>query len=332
MSSSEILSFLHSAGLIAEDETPQPEPLTGGVSSDIWKIETGRGPVCVKRALAQLKTEKTWHAPVERNASEADWIRTVSEIVPHAVPKILAEDRNAGMFAMEYFDPAAYPVWKEQLRDGIASVEFAAAVGHTLGRIHATTAGIDVIRDRFSTDSIFHPIRIEPYLLRTAQAHPDLAPRLRYLAETTAATKHTLVHGDVSPKNILAGPDGPVFLDAECAWYGEPAFDLAFCLNHLLLKCVWTPAATADFLKCFSSLTDAYLDHVEWEVPGQLEARTAALLPGLLLARIDGASPVEYITVGDDKDRVRHAARSLLTEPTDTLADISRRYREEATL
>jgi len=44
------------------------------------------------------------------------------------------------------------------------------------------------------------------------------------------------VHGDVSPKNILVGPKGPVLLDAECAWFGEPAFDLAFCLNHLLLK------------------------------------------------------------------------------------------------
>ena len=30
----------------------------------------------------------------------------------------------------------------------------------------------------------------------------------------TAATRHVLVHGDVSPKNILVGPNGPVLLDA----------------------------------------------------------------------------------------------------------------------
>ena len=73
------------------------------------------------------------------------------------------------------------------------------------------------------------------------------------LSRLTLATKLTLVHGDVSPKNILIGPDGPIFLDAECAWYGDPAFDLAFCLNHMLLKCLWTPRAAARFLGCSTS-------------------------------------------------------------------------------
>ena len=49
-----------------------------------------------------------------------------------------------------------------------------------------------------------------------------------------------------------------MFLDAECAVWGDPAFDLAFCLNHLLLKCLWTPAATAGFLACFDALAQAY--------------------------------------------------------------------------
>ena len=79
--------------------------------------------------------------------------------------------------------------------------------------------------------------------MATARAHPGLRGILHGLVRTTAATKRALVHGDVSPKNILVGPSGPVFLDAECAWYGDPAFDLAFCLNHLLLKCLWTAAA-----------------------------------------------------------------------------------------
>ena len=35
-----ILDFLRTAGLISADDTPHPEALTGGVSSDIWKIET----------------------------------------------------------------------------------------------------------------------------------------------------------------------------------------------------------------------------------------------------------------------------------------------------
>jgi thiamine kinase-like enzyme len=119
------------------------------------------------------------------------------------------------------------------------------------------------------------------------------------------------VHGDVSPKNILVGGEGPahfpVFLDAECAWYGDPAFDLAFCLNHLLLKCLWVPQAKPAFLECFEALSRAYLESVSF--PG-IEERTASLLPALLLARVDGKSPVEYLRESD-KESVRRTARGL---------------------
>lgn len=330
MSTDAIVKALRDAHLIAGDETPLLTPLTGGVSSDIWRADTASGPVCVKRALAKLKTAKTWHAPVERNASEAEWIRTVAAIVPPTVPKILAEDRDAGLFVMEYFDPGDYPIWKQQLREGDVQPETAAAVGATLGAIHTATAGRDDIRRTFATDHVFQSIRIEPYLLRTADAHPDLKERLHHLAEITGTTKNALVHGDVSPKNILIGPNGPVFLDAECAWYGDPAFDLAFCLNHLLLKCIWVPASTDGYLESYAACAARYLEHVEWEPAGKLEQRTAALLPGLMLARIDGASPVEYITDDTDRNRVRRAAIDALLNPSDTLAEISRRFRKDA--
>src|SRR5262249_22985365 len=150
---------------------------------------------------------------------------------------------------------------------------------------------------------------------------PDLASRLADLVTVTQANRHALVHGDVSPKNILRGPDGPVFLDAECAWWGDPAFDLAFCLNHLLLKCLWTPSATLGFLACFDALASAYVARVDWESPRALEARSAHLLPGLFLARVDGKSPVEYITEERDKDRVRRVAYDLLLDPVDALKD-----------
>jgi aminoglycoside phosphotransferase (APT) family kinase protein len=145
---------------------------------------------------------------------------------------------------------------------------------------------------------------------------------LRRIARRTATTKLALVHGDVSPKNIMLGAEGPIFLDAECAWYGDPAFDLAFCLNHLLLKCLWTPAAAAGFLACFDALAADYLAHVEWEPPAEIEARAAALLPGLFLARIDGKSPVEYVTALAAKERVRRIASTFLSAPVDSLAAV----------
>src|SRR5208282_111260 len=116
------------------------------------------------------------------------------------------------------------------------------------------------------------------------------------LALRTGSTRLALVHGDVSPKNILIGPQGPVILDAECAWYGDPAFDPAFCLNHLILKCVWKPQHVARYLRCAGAFWDGYLSAAAWADPARTEERVATLLPGLMLARIDGRSPVEYLT------------------------------------
>ena len=113
---------------------------------------------------------------------------------------------------------------------------------------------------RFANDHIFHPIRLEPYLLATAARHPDCAARLRQLVEITARTKLALVHGDLSPKNILVAAHGPILLDAECAWYGDPAFDLAFCLNHMLLKCLWRPQWREQYLACYDALASTYLE------------------------------------------------------------------------
>src|SRR5439155_24559038 len=108
-------------------------------------------------------------------------------------------------------------------------------------------------------------------------------------------------------------------LDAECAWFGEPAFDVAFCLTHLLLKSVWKPAHTTAYLACYHAFAARYRAGVDWDDPAAVEGRAAALLPGLLLARIDGKSPVEYITAEDDRQRVRRVTLALLRRPAATL-------------
>jgi len=318
----ELTAALDRFGLIKTAERPHFVPLTGGVSSDIWRVDLARGPVCVKRALSRLIVSADWRAPVERNAYEVEWYRTAAAIAPEAAPQVLGHDPGAGLFVMEYLDPRRYRLWKEDLRQGRADPSVAAAVGRQLGRIHAGTADDPAIAARFDSEAIFRPIRLEPYFLATAEKHTDRADALKRLVETTLADRRVLVHGDVSPKNILIGPHGPVFLDAECAWFGDPAFDIAFCSNHLLLKCLWVPEAAAGFLVCFDALVAAYLDRVDWEPAADVEARAAHLLPGLFLARVDGKSPVEYLTDEADKDRVRRVARALLADPVDRLAEV----------
>jgi aminoglycoside phosphotransferase (APT) family kinase protein len=325
----DLVLALERAGLLAPGEEFTLTPLPGGVSSDIVRVDVRGGSFCVKRALEKLRVEADWHAPVARNHSEAEWLRVAGGIVPYAVPRLFAEDVTTGLFAMQWLAPEQYPVWKGELRDGRIAPRTAAEVGRRIALIHSATAGRDDVAARFGTDAVFRSIRLEPYLLATAERHADVAGVLRSLAESTAATKIALVHGDVSPKNILIGPSGPVFIDAECAWYGDPAFDLAFCLNHLLLKRVWRPWWASRYLECFRALARAYLGAITWEPRDMLEARCARLLPGLLLARVDGKSPVEYLLREQDRERARACAKRLLASPRRRLSEIAEAWRRD---
>ena len=319
-----MLGFLRASGLAAAGEAPAGEPLTGGVSSDIWRVDLRAGPIAVKRALARLRVAQVWEAPVERNRYEREWLRAANAIVPGIAPRVLAGGDD-GFFAMEYL--GGLPTWKAELRAGRADPAFAADVGRKLAAVHNATARRADVAAQFATDAAFHAIRLEPYLLAAGRAHPPVEARLQALAARTAQHRVTLVHGDVSPKNILVGPRGPVFLDAECAWYGDPAFDLAFCLNHLLLKGLWVPAAKDAFLACYDALAAEYMAGADWEPSAALEARAASLLPGLLLARVDGKSPVEYLTEEAQKAAVRRVALPLLAHPPAALAEVRDAWR-----
>jgi aminoglycoside phosphotransferase (APT) family kinase protein len=303
------------------------QPLTGGVSSDIWRIDLPDGPVCAKRALPKLRVAADWRSPIERNRYEARWMRAAAAAVPGSAPALLGQHPRLGVLAMAYLPKHA--LWKRQLRDGLADQRTARRVGETLVRIHAHAAARPALAVDFDSQSIFFDIRLEPYLLATARRHPSLADRLEALVRQTQGHALTLVHGDVSPKNLLVDGDQVVFLDAECAVWGDPAFDLAFCLNHLLLKCLWTPAAAGGFLACFEALTSAYLAGVDWESAAALQGRAAALLPGLLLARVDGKSPVEYLTEEPQRQMVRRVATALLCDPVERLDAVARAWRTE---
>ncbi|MEK9662898.1 MAG: aminoglycoside phosphotransferase family protein, partial [Alphaproteobacteria bacterium] len=315
----EITAALVRMGLARPGEKPCLEPLTGGISSLIVLADTSSGRLCVKRALPQLKVAVEWKVPVDRNSAEVGWMRIAERVAPGSVPTILGEDAVGMAFAMAYLDPADYPVWKSQLLEGIAEPATAKSVADILSRVHNECAGDLAVARDFANDANFHAIRLDPYFGAAATVHSDLADQLGALIVRTGETRLTLVHGDISPKNILVGPDGPLILDAECAWYGDPAFDLAFCLAHLLLKCVPRPSATPSYLACFDAFASGNISRCGWETPSALEARTATMLAGMVLARIDGKSTVEYITNGTEKDRVRRFARHFLVEPVERL-------------
>ena len=316
-----------SLGLAGEQDALQVTPLTGGVSSGIFRVDAPSGSYCLKQALPRLKVAKEWNVPVERVFAEIDWLRTVGAVMPGHVPRVVGQDDATKCFVMEFLGPQ-YRNWKADMLAGRVEVQTAAAMGDVLGRIHAATADDAALAQRFAHDANFYAIRLEPYLVEAARVHPALAGILLGIVERTAHTRRVLVHGDVSPKNILLGPDGPVLLDAECAWFGDPAFDVAFCLNHFLLKSAHMPALAGELIASYSSMWSAYRPHVRWEALDALEARVASLLPGLTLARIDGKSPIEYLGEAQ-RAEVRRVAMDLVRREPATLGEVAQRWMKE---
>lgn len=282
MTDADLLPHLEAAGLTVG--AVRMTPFTGGVSSDISLVESSSGTLVVKAALEKLRVKDDWFADVSRNRVEQDFFDYAAPIIPAHVPRILG--RGDGWFAMEYL--GEMPNWKTKLLSGDADESTAKLAGAVLGQLHAASWLDEAARTRFATLPNFHALRIEPYLLKTAERVPEAAPILRAEAARLAETQLALVHGDYSPKNLLIGPQRLIVLDAECAWFGDPAFDTAFMLTHLHLKALLHPHAVTLVPAFWSAYTHACgHDH---------EELTVKLLLCLLLARVHGKSPVEYLS------------------------------------
>lgn len=308
-------------GIAGEDEVLAVKPLTGGVASDIAVVTLPAREICVKFALAKLKVADDWRAPVHRNKAEYAWLKAAAACAPGNVPELYGWSAADNGFAMEYLGGDSVYLWKDALLASEPDRGEAEAVAAVLSRIHAASTAPGFDRTPFQNRDDFYALRLEPYLNFTAGKHPDLASKLSALVESLYTADAVLVHGDVSPKNILFRNGTPIILDAECATMGDPSFDVAFCLNHLLLKALHLPAARQALLASALRFWDRYAPEVVWEDKAALEARTAALLPALMLARVDGKSPVEYLS---DRRRaqVRALAVPLITDPVRSLGDL----------
>jgi 5-methylthioribose kinase len=318
-----IADSLVSVGLAEDAARLRFAQLEGGVSSDIWRVDGAASVVCVKRARPRLAVAATWEVPVERNHYEAEFLRVVSEEVPGFAPELLAEDEAQGLIVLPFLDPGTWRMWKTQLLAGEVDLAVAHTAGTHLGRLARATRGRPDLAERFATLSLFVDLRLDPYLMECARRHPDLAAPLTALVDATSGRREALVHGDVSPKNMLvtAGAEC-LILDAECAWYGDPAFDLAFLVNHLCLKSVHVRNAAGSLAEAIGRLLVARAEADATDAAPEVERRAARLLPGLMLARLDGKSPVEYLTDDEDRAHIRETARRFLLSPTDDVQDI----------
>jgi len=222
---------------------------------------------------------------------------------------------------MEFLGPE-FTSWKQQMLRGQIQPEAALRAASILGAVHAHSASDPLAERTFDTTANFIQLRIDPYLVTTGKRHADLQPLFDAEAARLAATRICLVHGDFSPKNLMVSPARMVLLDCEVAWYGDPAFDLAFLLTHFLLKGLYHAARPLSFEPMCAAFWQRYVDLAGHAIDTvALEPRVARLLAMLLLARIDGKSPIEYLTE-DQRIFTRNFARSTIQKAPSNLHDI----------
>jgi aminoglycoside phosphotransferase (APT) family kinase protein len=315
---SELLTDL---GLYRPGDSIEAVPLTGGVASDIAKVILADRTLCVKFALPKLKVQADWRAPVHRNAAEYAWLQVAAAVEPQSALQLFGRSEKLHGFAMEFIAGDSAYLWKRELLAQAQDHDEAAKVGDLLGRIHAASAADGFDAGAFDNHDDFHALRLDPYLVYTAGQHPAIAKQIEQMVAEQYQASQVLVHGDVSPKNIMFRDGQAILLDAECATMGDASFDPSFCLNHLVLKAIHLPASTRRYLASAEALWRSYSACVNWEPAATLEARVCRLLPALMLARVDGKSPVEYLTVGQ-QDIVRQIALAFIQSPHTSVTEL----------
>jgi aminoglycoside phosphotransferase (APT) family kinase protein len=227
---------------------------------------------------------------------------------------------------MEYLGDE-YAPWKSLLLQGQVDYSLGGKIGEILANLHSQSWLQPELRSRFSTDADFFALRVEPYLLTTGQRHPSLRHLFQAEANRLQATSLALVHGDWSSKNMLVSPNRLVILDWEAAWFGDPAFDPAFFLNLLYLKSLLNRRWASRYLGLMQVFREAYRAHMAHFDTG-MARRIVYLTLLLMLARIDGKSPAEYITKEADKDLVRTFVTQMLNEGVDNFNEVDVRWRK----
>lgn len=321
-----IISILRRENLIL-DSAVDVKPLKGGVSSDIFLVTDGQNSCVVKQALKKLKVEDDWYADISRNRNEQKFLRFLEKMKPNATPKLLYSDDDHHFFVMEYLDDH-FLNWKKQMLNGVFEPQTAEKSAELLAKIHLKSRDNEEIKSKFNKTENFYTLRIEPYLITTGKRHPDLKKIFFDEAERLKSHQQALVHGDFSPKNIMVKTDQIILLDHEVAWYGDPAFDVAFFLNHLYLKMLFHYRRKARIKDLTMLAWKTYFHKMGKRTLEEMETRVIRLLLMLMLARVDGKSPVEYLA-GEEKNFVRSFVKMHLKREVFTNAEINRNWKEK---
>ncbi len=317
----DVKKYLVYAGMVGTQEGLFVENLSGGVSSTVWKITFRNNRWVIKQALEKLKVEKDWFADMERIHREHEVMVALAELVPSGtIPTVLHTDYTNHVYIMTCAEEGA-KTWKDILMCGTFSISLAKNAGQLLWQLHGNSNRMRAEdKEKLRDQKYFIQLRVDPFHRYLMHKFPELATPIQKLVDEVTLEKKCLVHGDFSPKNMLVERDEHIVLiDFEVAHWGNPVFDIAYCLGHLMLK-GWYLNKHRELLR----LADAFLAGYGRE-PNNLIPHLGLML----LARTDGKSPVSYIQDEAMKNVIRKIAATWIegnTANSDILSTIGKAF------
>lgn len=299
--------YLRERGVIGDGPVEIVE-LGGGISNVVLKVSpAGEEPFVVKQSLPRLRVAAEWRFDRARILNERACMDYLAGILPAgSVPAVRFADDANFTFGMSCAPPGGV-LWKAALMAGEVDLDVARRAGALLAQLQERASRDPAAAEGFVSQSVLVEGRIDPYHRSVAARHRDLAPAIEREIERMLGTRSTLVLGDYAPKNAFAYPDRLLILDFEVAHWGDPAFDPAFCLTHLVLKALHFRddrylAAAGVFWRAYTA--------------GRAEVDETAVLRELgclLVARVDGKSQAEYLVDEAVREDVRRLGRRCLT-------------------
>lgn len=293
LSADNAVEYARQRGLIGPAQQTRIESLTGGVSCTTVRLHPeGARPIVIKQALPKLLVKADWRSDPERSRFEVLAIRFATRVIgAENVPDVIDEDDENHILTMASADVSAEN-WKTQMMHGNVRLETARECAEILAALQSVAPDSPIMPQELRDKTFFRQLRLEAYFEASARIETDVAGELHELIEVHDREAFCFTHADYTPKNFLVC-DGRLFLlDFEVAHIGHYAFDPASILNHLFLKSRKFPewadrfrAASREFLGRYCELTGvAPDDAIIWKCLG-----------GLMLARVRGKSPVEYL-------------------------------------
>lgn len=324
----DLLRYLRETGRIEADEFPVITVLPGGVSNRTVLVERTNDEAWVlKQALAKLRVQVDWFSPVERVHREALGLRWLERIAPPGTTTpLIFEDFQHHLIAMTAV-PRPHENWKQMLLRGEVKRDHIEQFAILLGTIHREGAvHKSELEPVFGDRGFFESLRLEPYFGYTASQVPAAQSFLLTLIDETRAHIETLVHGDYSPKNILVYDDRLILLDHEVIHFGDPTFDLGFSMTHFLSKAHHLPKRRQAFAEATRLFWERYENIVANEPwADDLEGRAVRKTLGVMLARVRGRSPLEYLDQ-NERDRQATAIIDLISAPPATISVLATQF------